>query len=317
MFLKILESIEKNDTIVIFGHINPDGDCYGSQIGLRNSLRLAYPHKKIYASGSGLPLFYDYIGEMDQVPFETIKHCLAIIVDGNDLSRMEDDRCIYAIDFAKIDHHIDTGTFSQGPYVVDTKSNSTCELITKFIIECHLPIDKSVANPLYLGMLTDTGRFQFVNDFSEAFHLSAYLCEHGADPKKINSILNAVDEKSLKVKGYFYTHFKKSDGGTLYIIFNQEELKELGVDSNYISNLINLLGNVKGYPCWATFVETSEHRLRCEFRSNGPAVQPIALKYGGGGHLLASGATLKEFSMETVFNIIKDIDEAIANFKGE
>ena len=51
MFESIVSKIEQYDSIVIFGHLNPDGDCYGSQIALRNILRLKYPHKKIYAVG--------------------------------------------------------------------------------------------------------------------------------------------------------------------------------------------------------------------------------------------------------------------------
>ena len=74
MFEQILNKIEQYDSIVIFGHLNPDCDCYGSQIALRNILRNRYPNKKIFATGSGLKKFFKIIGPMDIVSDETIKN---------------------------------------------------------------------------------------------------------------------------------------------------------------------------------------------------------------------------------------------------
>ena len=138
MFEKIVELIKQYDTITIFGHINPDGDCYGSQIGLRNTLRLTFPNKKVYAVGSGLKRFFPLLGAMDVVEDEVIANSLAIILDGNDLPRMEDQRVRTAKAWAKIDHHVDTGGFKEGPQVVIEKANSTCEIIGDLIIEEHV-----------------------------------------------------------------------------------------------------------------------------------------------------------------------------------
>ena len=128
MFEKIISKIEEYDSIVIFGHRNPDGDCYGSQIALKNILKANYPDKDVYCVGTGLRKFFDIIGKMDVVSDETIAKSLAIIVDSNDLERSEDQRIYRSLDFAKIDHHIDTFTFKEGPEVIDDKASSTCEL---------------------------------------------------------------------------------------------------------------------------------------------------------------------------------------------
>ena len=89
MFEQIWDLIKKNDSIVIYGHINPDGDCYGSQVGLKEIILANLPGKQVYITGSGVPPFFDVICKMDEVSDETIKNSLAIIVDGNDLARME------------------------------------------------------------------------------------------------------------------------------------------------------------------------------------------------------------------------------------
>ena len=102
MYTAILEKIEKYNSIVIFGHTNPDGDCYGSQMALRRALQLHYPNKKIYAVGSGVHRFFKMLGRMDVVSEKVIEQSLAILVDGNDLPRMEDRRIKIAKDLRPI-----------------------------------------------------------------------------------------------------------------------------------------------------------------------------------------------------------------------
>ncbi len=317
MFEELLPIIEKNDSIVIFGHIFPDGDCFGSQIGLREIIKLNYPNKKVYAVGSGIRRFFDYIGKMDEVDDEVIKNSLAILVDGNDCSRMEDQRVTTAKEFIKIDHHIENYRFTEGKFVIDNSANSTCELIVQFVQEVNWKVNPNICDALYLGILTDTGRFQFIEDFPKAFKEVAFLCENGAKPQEINRILNVTNEAAMQFKGYAYSHYQKSEHGVIYLTFTAEQLKSLKVTASKAGGMVNLISNVEGYPIWVFFCENEDGTCHAEFRSNGPGVQPIASKYGGGGHFLASGVTLENMSDEIVNQIIKDCDDAIENFKKE
>lgn len=315
MFEQIWDLIKKNDSIVIYGHINPDGDCYGSQVGLKEIILANLPGKQVYITGSGVPPFFDVICKMDEVSDETIKNSLAIIVDGNDLARMEDSRIFTAKEFAKIDHHIDTGTFKEGPFIVDVDANSTCDIITGLVIENNLKITKLGANALYLGILTDSARFQFVTNFPQTFERAKFLCEHGANPNKINRVLSKSDEISLAAKGYVMSHYKKSKEGVISIVLDRHTLKELNISANHASNLINLLGNIEGYPIWCSFAEYADGRVRAEFRSNGPLVQPVAVSVGGGGHAHASGAQLSSLDYDQIDVIIRKLDQAIINWR--
>ena len=317
MFEELLPIIEKNDSIVIFGHLIPDGDCYGSQIGLRDLLRLNYPDKKVYAVGSGLRRFFKFISPMDQVDEETIKNSLAILVDGNDCSRMEDRRVVLAKEFIKIDHHIENNRFTEGKFVLDNLANSTCELIVKFIYEAGWKVNPTICNALFLGILTDSGRFQFIADFPGAFREVAFLCENGADPDRINSLLNITNEAALNFKGYVYCHYKKTRGGVIYLTFTKEKLKKLRVSASRAGNMVNLLNNVIGYPIWAFFCENTDGTVHAEFRSNGPGVQPVAAKFGGGGHYLAAGLTIDSFDEEKIKEILHELDKAIVDYKKE
>jgi len=311
MFEEIIKKIEQYDSIVIFGHLNPDGDCYGSALALKRTLSLKYTDKKFYVTGSGLPEFFDFLAPMDEVSDEIIASSLALLVDANDLPRMEDKRVFNALDWAKIDHHVDTGTFHEGPYVVDDNANSTADLIYLLIKENNLVVDKFIANALYLGLVTDTGHFQFVNDFDQTFQFAAFLVRNGANPKRIDSILNLKKERTLRVKGYVLSNYKKTKTGTIYIIYNKETIKDLKSDTNEISGMINLVGNVINYPVWASFAEYEDGRVRMEIRSNGPIIQPVANRVGGGGHQYAAGATLSSLDMNLIENVIADIDNEI------
>ena len=317
MFDQIWDLIKKHDSIVIYGHINPDGDCYGAQVGLREIILSSFPNKKVYITGTGVPAFFDVICKMDKVSDEVIKESLAIIVDGNDLGRMEDSRIFTAKAFAKIDHHIDTGSFKEGPFVVDTEANSTCDIITGFVVDYNLKISPLGATALYLGILTDSARFQFVNNYPETFGRVKYLCEHGANPQKLNVVLSKTDEVSLAAKGYVMSHYKKSKEGVVSIVFDRKTLEELSISANHASNLINLLGNIEGYPVWCSFAEYADGRVRAEFRSNGPKVQPVAVSVGGGGHAYASGAQLPKLDYNQIDVIIRKLDQAIIDWRKE
>ena len=317
MFEELLKLVEEHDSIVIFGHPFPDGDCYGSQIGLRDVLRLNYPNKKVYAVGTGLRRFFKLISPMDNISEEVIKKSLAVLVDGNDLGRMEDSRVYKAKAFMKIDHHMENFKFTEGPFVLDTDANSTAELIVQFIQECKWKVNPTICNALYLGIVTDSGRFQFVEDYAKTFKEVGWLCKNGADPFVIDRILNVTNTAALKFKGYVYTHYRMTEHGVIYLTFKKDILHRLHVSSAKAGTMVNLLNNVLGYPVWAFFCENDDGTSHSEFRSNGPAVQPVAAKYGGGGHLHAAGVTLPNLNKETVDMLLDDLDQAIIDYQKE
>ena len=317
MFEAVIDIIKKYDSIVIFGHINPDGDCYGSALGLKRIILLNFPGKEVYIVGTGVPKFFNLLEPVDDVSDEIIAKSLGIIVDGNDLDRMEDKRVHNCLAWAKIDHHVDTGSFTEGPAVVDEEANSTCDIIVKMVLDENLKLDAIGANALYLGILTDSARFQFVHNYARTFQRVAFLCQCGANPTALNRILTYTTESELRAKGYVLSHYKKSKGGVLWIDFDLKTLKELRMDPNEALGLINLLSSVDGSPVWASFAEYKPGVGRIEFRSNGPAVQPFALKYGGGGHLMAAGAPFEHYSQENIKEVIDGLDELVRQWRKE
>ena len=304
MFEAIISKIEQYDSIVIFGHLNPDGDCYGSQIALRNILKARYPDKQIYCVGSGLKKFFGIIGKMDVVSDEIIAQSLAIVLDSNDINRLEDQRAWKARDFAKIDHHIDTHTFHEGPEVIDDNATSTCELIYRFAKENNFEIDLISGSALYLGMMTDTARFQFADNFVRMFEIARDLCSLGVDPILLNKTNNLVPEITISIKSFIYSHVIKDKRGIIYAVATKKDREQLGVTSAQICGNTSLLSYVAGYPVWLVASETDNGGLQVEMRSSTFDIQKIATRFGGGGHTFAAGFTYKEFSPKVINELL-------------
>lgn len=316
MFEEIISKIEKHDSIVLFGHLNPDGDCYGSQVALRAILKKQFPNKKIYAVGSGLKKFYSLLGEMDDVSLETIKASLAVVLDSNDIQRLEDQRAGSALDFVKIDHHVDTLTFKEGPQVVDDKATSTSELVYDLAMEAGYEIPFVAAEALYLGVYTDTARFQYAFNYIKMFGMLKHLIELGVIPKTLTAILNTTRWQNVAIKSFIYRNIQKDEDGILYVIANNEQRKELGGVTNFdITGNTSLLQHVEGYPIWFIASETDSHGMQCEMRSNAYNVQKVAMSFGGGGHLYAAGFTIKEFSEEAVQKLIAALKQTMKDGK--
>ena len=155
--------IRRANRIAIYGHSLPDGDCYGCQIGLRDILRLAFPEKKIYAIGSGIPQFSHYFGEMDEPDEADLRGSLAIIVDVSCLRRVERKEVYLSGEFIKFDHHTPNREGEEFPFpcILEPERVSCAEIIADFALFNNLEIPPSAAAALYLGMVTDSGKFAF------------------------------------------------------------------------------------------------------------------------------------------------------------
>lgn len=308
-YRSILQEINKYHSIVIFGHINPDGDCYGSQIGLREVLRLAYPEKKIYAVGSGLPAFFDYLGEMDQVSDETIRQSLALILDCSSPDRVEDQRVTMAIAQIKIDHHIEGGMDFCNPKLVDTKKCATAEMIAELTFQNKLPLNQVAASALFLGIVTDSGRFMYNATTDKTLQTAARLMRHKVDLSTLFDILYQNSEEDMQLKGYIYSHYLKTPAGLIYYQMDFDLLKSLGINPHKAASQVNLLSGLASSPIWMSICQKENGSYRVELRSRRIPVQPIALKYGGGGHAQAAGISFAK--KEDLPSIIADLDELI------
>ena len=307
MFEAILKEIKAFPRISIHRHNKPDGDALGSQIGLKAILQENFPEKEIYMVGDGAH-FYSFMegAVMDEIPDAYFDDALSIILDCGDEGLISDERFKCAKRTARIDHHLFTHKFTDVE-VIDSSFESCCGLIAQFAMESGMKLNRLAAKSLYTGMVTDSGRFRYDSTSSRTFRLASFLLETPFDITEIYRDLYADSFESKKLKSQFVLKTQFTPNNVAYIYTTKEELSALGVDTFTVSRgMVNTMAVIKGVSIWCNFTET-EQGVLCELRSSTQNINPIAVKYGGGGHAKASGATVKD--RETAMAMLADLDK--------
>lgn len=311
MFEKILQAIQAHDRIILHRHGRPDGDAMGSQIGMKQILLENFPHKQVYMVGDQPGLFGFMEGaQVDEIPDSYYDGALAIILDCGSKAMVSDQRYCLAAQTVRFDHHIFCEQIAQLE-VVDTSFESCCGLITEFASVCGLKLNPLAAKALYTGMVTDSGRFRYDGTTARTFRLAALLMEQKFDTNALFCDLYADDFSAKQLKAKFILKINFTKNNVAYIYTTYDELQALQADTFTISrSMTNTMADIKGVHIWVNFTET-ENGVLCELRSNKYNINPIAVKYCGGGHAKASGATVKD--RDTAMAMLADLD----NMMGE
>lgn len=294
MYNKIKELIEKYDRIIIHRHSNPDGDAIGSQVGLKHIIKTNYPEKEVYAVGDASKR-YGFIEDCatDTIPDEYYNGALAFVLDTSAISLISDERYKTADAIVKMDHHIFTEKYADLE-LIDTSFESCCGLIGMFAMEAGLKLNPTAAKALYTGMITDSGRFRYDSTSAQTFRVASFLMEQKFNTNDIYSNLYADELHFMQLRAKFVLKITLTDAPVSYIYTTLDEANSYGADTFTISRgMVNTMGDIKGIDIWVNFTET-ENGVLCELRSSKYNINPVAVKYGGGGHQKASGATVKD-----------------------
>lgn len=304
---EIMKTIESYDTIIIHRHTRPDMDAIGSQIGLSLLLKTRYPNKQIYVVGDLNDMSYQAV--MNDITDDTFKDALSIITDVAVTYMISDERYQLAKERIIIDHHTnETNVEDVSIFYRDDTFASACEMIIDLAKEEELIITPEAATYLYAGMVTDTGRFMFLEEASKTFELAAYITKFNPNIRDFYDFIYTESLEKRKVKNMFTT-FELTKHNVAYRKNTKEIIKQSGLEFQSVSRgMVNLMAGIKEVPIWASFSEDAEKdAIIGEFRARGISIVDIAKKYGGGGHAQACGATLKNW--EEVEQILKDFDE--------
>lgn len=295
IFNKIMNEIDKYETVIIHRHVRPDPDAYGSQLGLKYYLQRKFPEKSIYAVGQPESSLA-FIGDLDRVRDDMYQNALVIVCDTANAPRIDDQRFNQGKDLIKIDHHPATDQYGRINYV-DTNASSTSEIIFDFITHFNdiNIIDESVARVLYLGIVGDTGRFLFSNTTPHTMKVASRLLEF---PFNHNEILNQLGEKDPKLmpfQGYILQNFQLSeDHQYCQIKITKDVLNQFQIVPNEASQFVNTVADIKGLKIWMFGVDEGD-QIRCRLRSKGITINDIANQFGGGGHPNASGVSVENW----------------------
>ncbi|WP_406616191.1 bifunctional oligoribonuclease/PAP phosphatase NrnA [Mycoplasmopsis hyopharyngis] len=311
------KKIEQYDSIIIFHHIRPDGDCLGSQAGLAELIKTNFPNKKVYKVGNSQGSFPFLNLTFDKTPSDAIiKKSLAIIPDANFKERIECrellDKNLFA-ETLRIDHHPNEDDLDKCTRWVDSSRIAAAEMVADLAYTNKWKVTEYAAKCIFTGIVTDSGSFKYGDTSARTHFLASYLYECGLKNDDVFLGLAATSLTDIKLTQILLNNLK-TVGKVAYTTIDLKTTKELNKLPNEVVR-VNTIGNIMGYPFWVQFSEEENKKIRVEFRSNGPCVRNVAVKWNGGGHERASGAIIDSFDL--IDQVIKDCNEEVARWEKE
>ena len=295
--------------ILITGHINPDGDALGASLCLKILL-----DKENIDADIDFDITNKLPSNLDHLPYELISNNIktsyetVFVFDCGNPSRLGkyEDLILDASNIIVIDHHINPtfGTLQ----IVDSEAASTTQVLYRQLIEEGYFIDKSMANCLLTGLITDTGRFQYPNTTSEVFNIASELLKFGADLALISeNIYGSFEFNALKLQSEIINRivFEKELEFTYSTVY-QEDYKKHDIDAEETDFLIDVVRLVKDANIALLLKEQPDGSYKGSLRSrNNFNVQELASLFDGGGHKAASGFS-SPLSEEEIIDKIKN-----------
>jgi phosphoesterase RecJ-like protein len=313
----VVDVLRTRDRIAVVSHENPDGDALGSLLGVSLALRELGKDVVMYLEGTApLPAeyrFLDLAGVARELPADIDERVLLAVDCANERRIGESNEAVERAAFVlDVDHHHDNSRFGDVNLVVPDAS-STAEVVRDVLRELDVELTPAIAEALYVGLVTDTGRFQYTNTTPKALRLAAELVEAGADVHGIfRHVYETVQFAKLKLLARALDRARLFDGGRLVVSYLlRGDFAEVGAEEPFSEGIIDHLRAVEGSEMVALIREPPRDEgpsRRISLRSSHDEVDvsAIARLRGGGGHPQAAG-----FSSE------EPIEEIIEFLRGE
>ena len=310
-FEEIGSVLERADNILIFPHLNMDGDAMGSSAALCRMLRNMGKNCWIMLNDGDVA---DNLTFMDKGyctcdPMTVPAPELAVTVDCSEPKRFPEVGWKYEQAPVKIsiDHHMIQETASDYNYI-DPSSCATGELIWLLIKAMGQPADREIAEDIFAAITTDSGNFQYSNTTKRTHEIVAELFDCGLDCNRVSTALyECVRPEKLRLKSRVLSAVDLFGDGKLAMArVNQALLKETGAGMSDAEGIVAELRSLKGVEIAAFLKEGEEGEVYVSLRAKGSAdVQKIAASFGGGGHVKAAGCTLHGAKLNEVYEQVK------------
>ena len=318
----VVDVLRSHERFVVVAHENPDGDALGSLLGAALGLRALGKDVVMYLSDRGpTPPEYRFLdlSEVQRDLPADVEERVLLAVDCANARRIAEgtqavDRARFVID---VDHHHDNSRFGDVNLVVP-EASSTAEVIRDILHELDVDLTPRIAEALYVGLVTDTGRFQYTNTTPKALRLAAELVEAGANVHEVfQHVYETVQFAKLKLLARALERAASFEGGALVVSYLlREDFAEAGAEEPYSEGIIDHLRAVEGSEMVALIREPPRegptHRVSLRSSHDEIDVSAIARKRGGGGHPQAAGFS----SEEPVERIIEFIRREFATVHG-
>ncbi len=304
---EFLKKINEYHQIVIYRHIRPDLDAFGSQLGMYYLIKDNFKDKRIVIAGKRDSQLCSMFLDFDENEYCNDEKTLGIVLDTANRDRIDGDY-LMCDEIIKIDHHIIVDNYGS-INIIDESASSCSQIIVEIYhqFKDQLTLSKEAASALYKGMVGDSNRFLYRNTDEKTFRCAATLVETGISIEDIYQELYLKDEKELLVTQFILNHYHVNNGVAYYIL-KDEDLKGLGISREEGSNYVNTLSNVREFQVWMAITENKvENNYRVSIRSRSIPIDKVANMFHGGGHALASGASLDDLGqLDELVRILKE-----------
>jgi len=295
---EVLIALREGERFVLVAHENPDGDALGSLVAMQGVMRALGKDSVMFIARDEFPLPYEYAffqfdGLVSDVPADIAQRTIVFLDCGNfDRNAIE----VGDAPILNIDHHHDNTQFGTVNHVV-AEASCTAEIVWDLLRALHVPLTAEIAEALYVGLVTDTGRFMYENTGPAAHIMAADLIEAGVDVHEIyRRLYEGVPEPKLALLTRALSRVQRFDGGRLmFARLTREDFAETGAEESYTEGIIDHLRAVEGTKVAALARELTggdrSGASKVSLRSTDGAVDVslIARAQGGGGHRQAAG----------------------------
>jgi len=321
----VVEALRSNDRFLVITHENPDGDALGSLLAMKLGLDQLGKDTVMYLYGdSPLPQEYGFmeLGDLArELPADAPGRVLVALDCANE-SRLGPDPSVRARAplTLNIDHHHDNSRFGRLNLIVPAAS-STGEVLRDLFRELDVELTPEIAEPLYIALVTDTGRFQYRNTTAKALRLAAELVEAGADVHRVfQGVYESVQFAKLKLLARALERAKVYEGGAIVVSYLlKTDFTEVGAAEPYSEGIIDFLRAVEGAEMAVLIREppridgmAPSRRVSLRSSTDELDVSAIARKSGGGGHRQAAGFSTEASIPEITEFVVREFTAADA-----
>jgi phosphoesterase RecJ-like protein len=290
---RILEEVARRDHFVLTSHARPDGDAIGSVLGCAEILRSMGKQAEIVLP-HGVPLIYRPLPFADRVVQSSRvngKYEAAILLECESVQRT----ALQGLEgrfLINIDHHQSGRPFANLNWI-DPSACATAEMIYRLGRAANVLITPEIATCLYTAVLTDTGSFCYGGTNARTFALAQELVQCGADPVQIaQNVYFRRPVSKVRLMGVALSSLHIEEN-LAWISVTREEIERCGATDEDCEGLVNYALTVEDVEVALFFRETQDRRWRVSLRSKGAVnVATVAERFGGGGHVCASGCSL-------------------------
>ena len=317
-FEQIGQVLQENQRFAVLSHVRPDGDALGSQLALGLSLKQLGKDVRIW-NEDGMLEKYSFLPSADLLtkpPAEPQDLDVAIALDTAIQNRLG--TALPAVRSAKawinVDHHPSNPGYGDLVYI-DPKAPATGQILFELLKSQKLPIDRAIAENLYVAIATDTGSFQYPNTTGRTFEIAAELVRAGVDVGRVSQLTyeNYPRRRIELLRDLLGTMRFDANGRIASFSLSLAMANKLGVLPEDNEGLIDHLRAIRGVIVAVFFEELSDGKVRVSMRSKTDKVNVCAIceKFGGGGHVLAAGARVRGSLAEVEKGILEEACEVV------